>query len=256
MTTTATMVAIRTTTLAPTAAMGTVATMIAKAIMANTAEPPIGVSATNTIREATHLYPSRVRWRGPERPRPIFPPIARRDAGNRLGSATAADPIGPLGSATAADPIGPLGDLGFPDRHDALHLVHDPRTGREGFRAMDRGAGDRDGIPADRDAAEPVDDGQVRETELVLGPLPERGEALDRHRTVHLVIEGFHPFVRADRPEEQDDGTRVIPPHAVDHGLEIDARPPNLDHPAPPLTGGRSATSSPSWRIRSDAARS
>src|SRR5439155_5365181 len=228
----------------PTAAMGTVATMISKAIMANTAEPPIGVSATNTIREATHLYPARVLWRGPEPPRPIFPPIARRDAGNRLGS------------ATATDPIGPIGDLGFPDRHDALDLVHDPRTGREGFRAMDRGACDRDGIPADRDAAEPVDDGKVRETELVLGPLRERGEALDRHRTVHLVIEGFHPFVRADRPEEQDDGTRVIPTHAVDHGLEIDARPPNLDHPAPPLTGGRSATSSPSWRIRSDAARS
>src|SRR5947208_15304558 len=111
MTTTATMVAIRTTTMAPTAAMGTVATMIAKAIMANTAEPPIGVSATNTIREATHLYPSRVRWRGPERPRPIFPPIARRDAGNRLGS------------ATATDPVGPIGDLGFPDWHDALDQI-------------------------------------------------------------------------------------------------------------------------------------
>src|SRR5439155_20589283 len=68
--------------------------------------------------------------------------------------------------------------------------------------------------------------------------------------------EGFHPFVRADRPDEQDDGTRVIPPHTVDHGLEIDACPPNLDHRAPPLTGGRSATSSPSRRIRSDAARS
>src|SRR5438445_673732 len=106
MTTTATMVAIRTTT------------------MATTAEPPIGVSATNTIREATHLYPSRVRWRGPERPRPIFPPIARRDAGNRLGS------------ATATDPVGPIGDLGFPDRDDAFDLVHDPRTGGEGFRAM------------------------------------------------------------------------------------------------------------------------
>src|SRR5438309_2635005 len=160
------------------------------------------------------------------------------------------------GSATATDPVGPIGDLGFPDRHDPLDLVHDPCTGREGFRAMDRGACDRDGIPADRDAAESVDDGQVRETELVLGPCCELGEALDRHRTVHLVIEGSHPFVRADRPDEQDDRTRVLSPHAVDHGLEIDARPPNLDHPAPPLTGGRSATSSPSCRIRSDAARS
>src|SRR5207244_13197912 len=210
MTTTATMVAIRTTTMAPTAAMGTVATMIEKDIMANTAEPPIRASATTTIREATHLYPSRVRWRGPERPRPIFPPIARRDAGNRLGS------------ATATDSVGPIGDLGFPDRDDAFDLVHDPRTGREGFRAMNRGACDRDRIPADRDATERVDDGQVRETELVLRPLHERGEALDRHRTVHLVVKGSHPFVRADRPDEQDDSTRVIPPHAVDHGVEIE----------------------------------
>src|SRR5439155_714204 len=185
--------------------------------------------------------PSRVRWRGPERPRPIFPLIARREAGNRLGS------------ATATNAAGMVGDFGFPDRHDALDLVHDPRTGREGFRAMDRGACDRDGIPADRDAAEPVDDGQVRETELVLGPLRERGEALDRHRTVHLVIEGFHPFVRADRPDEQDDGTLVIPPHAFDHGLEIDAFPPNLSHAAPQLTGGRIAASSPSRRTRAAA---
>src|SRR5438552_17363553 len=90
-----------------------------------------------------------------------------------------------------------------------------------------------------------VDDGQVRETEFVLGPLRERGAALDRHRTVHLVIEGFHPFVRADAPDEQDDGTLVIPPHAVDHGLEIHALPTNLAPRAPPLTGARSAIPTP-----------
>src|SRR2546430_1070358 len=52
----------------------------------------------------------------------------------------------------------------------------------------DGGAGDRDGIAADRDAADPVDNRHIREAELVLRPLRERGEILDRHRTVHLVI--------------------------------------------------------------------
>src|SRR5439155_15267297 len=83
MTTTATMVAIRTTTMEATATMGTVATMIAKAIMANTAEPPIRASATTTIRKATHLYPSRVRG-GVDRSGPAR--SAERSSGEMQGT--------------------------------------------------------------------------------------------------------------------------------------------------------------------------
>src|SRR5437773_1004376 len=84
-----------------------------------------------------------------------------------------------------------------------------------------------------------------RDPELFLRLLRERGQALDRHRPIDFVVEGSDPFVGTHGADEEDDRTGVVPPHAVEDGFQVDPRPAHVDHRAPPLTGGRSATSSP-----------
>src|SRR5207245_2153496 len=73
-----------------------------------------------------------------------------------------------------------------------------------------------------------------------------------RHRPVDLVVEGSDLGIRSDRPEEDDDGPRVVPAHAVHDRLDIDPGSLDLNHRAPPLTGGKRATSSPSRKTLPD----
>src|SRR5437773_8820035 len=156
-----------------------------------------------------------------------------------------------LRSATASDRFGPALDFGLPDRHDPFDFVHRPLARRERLRPVDSRACDRDGIAADRDASKTVDDGHLRNPELFLRLFRERGQALDRHRPIDFVDDRPDDLVRAHRADEEDDRASIVPSHAGEDGLQVDPRSAHIDHRAPPLTGGRSATSSPSVRTRS-----
>src|SRR6266545_270488 len=144
--------------------------------------------------------------------------------------------------------------FGLPDRDDPLDLVHRPGARGKGLAAMRGGARDDRGILADRDAADPVHDRHLEDLELRLRALDERGERLLGHRHVHLVVQGAHARVGPHAPQEQDDRTGVVPPDPVHDGRHVDAGPLDRDHVRPPLTGGITATSSPSCKTTSGAA--
>src|SRR5437764_6307486 len=203
------------------------ATTTPRATSANMVSTPATATTSTTIRAA---------W-APAAPFDLF--------------ATGGNEGGNLESAKASDRFGPALDIGLPDGHDPLDFVHHPFARGERLHPVASRACDGDGIAADRDATETVDDGHRRNPELFLRLLRERGQALDRHRPIDFVVEGSDPFVGTHGADEEDDRTGVVPPHAVEDGFQVDPRPAHVNHPAPPLTGGRSATSSPSFRTRS-----
>src|SRR2546425_246455 len=176
------------------------------------------------------------RGAGSQRPRPYFSgnlPVGRR-ASSRIA-------IG-LGARSSR--------AGFrlPDGDDSFDLVHRPGARGERLGPVGRGTREDDGVPSDRNAAHAVDDRHLERTELLFRPLDEFRQGPQRHRPVDLVVEGSDLGIRSDRPEEDDDGPRVVPAHAVHDRLDIDPGSLDLDHRAPPLTGGKRATSSPSRR--------
>src|SRR5256712_2787200 len=139
----------------------------------------------------------------------------------------------------------------FPDRHNPLDFVHRPRAGGERLRAVDGGTGDRDRIAADGYPAAPVHHRQGDHAELRLRHVDEIREGPDRHGFVALVVERVDIGVGADGPEEPRDRARLVVSDAVDDGLHVDRTALDPNHSKPPLTGGRSATSSPSRKTTS-----
>src|SRR5256712_5689921 len=139
----------------------------------------------------------------------------------------------------------------FPDRHNPLDFVHRPCAGGERFRAVDGGTGDRDRIAADGYPADPVHDRHRDHAELRLRHVDEIREGPNRHGLVDLVVERVDIGVGADGPEEHRDRARLVASDAVDDGLHVDRTALDPNHSKPPLTGGRSATSSPSRKTTS-----
>src|SRR3989441_204319 len=132
----------------------------------------------------------------------------------------------------------------FPDRHNPLDFVHRPRAGGGG-------RGDRARRPPDGYPADPVHDRHRDHAELRLRHVDETPGGPDRHGFVALVVERADIGVGADGPEEPRDRARLVVSDAVDDGLHVDRTALDPNHSKPPLTGGRSATSSPSRKTTS-----
>ncbi len=94
-------------------------------------------------------------------------------------------------------------------------------------------------------------DRHLKDLELRLRALDERRERFLGHRHVHLVFQGADARVGPHASQEHDDGAGVIPTDAVHDGRHVDAGPLDGDHVRPPLTGGITATSSPSCNTTS-----
>src|SRR5207245_6638971 len=187
------------------------------------------------------LYPlAGGRGAGSQRPRPYF-------SGNL--------PVGRRASSRIAVGLGARSSrAGFrlPDGDDSFDLVHRPGARGERLGPVGRGTREDDGVPSDRNAARAVDDRHLERTELLFRPLDEFRQGPQRHRPVDLVVEGTDLGIRSDRPEDADDGPRVVPAHAVHDRLDIYPGSLRLAQRAPPLTGGKRATSSPSRKTLSD----
>src|SRR5437899_8811885 len=140
-------------------------------------------------------------------------------------------------------------DLLLPDGHVRLDSVDRRAARRESVIAVRRGREDRDRGLSDLEASDSVLDPHANVRPVAGKPVRDPRQLGLRHRAVGLVVDGHRfaaaAFVAHDADENADRSIRET--RFLQERRQVDRLGGQVLFHQPPATGGRKATSSPSW---------